>query len=124
MIVTGAWWDFVDEIAANLVGELLRNHAKPMRATLRRWSKDADLWRRRSAILAQLKFRQATDAKLLFELIAPSLKSDEFFLRKAIGWALREYAKSAPKVVRYYVAENEEHLSALSRREALRRIGA
>ncbi len=124
LIVTGAWWDFVDEIAVNLIGELLRNHPKPLRATLRRWSKDADLWRRRSAILAQLKFKQETDAPLLFALIEPSLSSREFFLRKAIGWALREYAKSAPDAVRRYIAMHDAQLSALSKREALRRIGA
>jgi 3-methyladenine DNA glycosylase AlkD len=59
MIVTGAWWDFVDEIAARLIGELLERYPKPMRDVLSRWSRDDDIWKRRSAILAQLKFKQA-----------------------------------------------------------------
>jgi len=122
MIVTGAWWDFVDEIASHLVGELLAAHPKPLRATLTAWSRCDDVWKRRTAIIAQLGFKEATDATLLFRWIEPSLESNEFFLRKAIGWALREYSKSAPEVVRRYVAEHVDALSPLSRREALKVI--
>jgi len=122
LIVSGAWWDFVDEIASHLVGELLAAHPQPLRAALTEWSRDDDLWKRRTAIIAQLGFKTATDAPLLFRWIEPSLGSDEFFLRKAIGWALREYSKSAPDVVRRYVAEHVDVLSPLSRREALKAI--
>jgi 3-methyladenine DNA glycosylase AlkD len=122
LIVTGAWWDFVDEIASHLVGELLTRYPKPLRKTLTAWSRDDDLWKRRTAIIAQLGFKGATDAALLFRWIEPSLSSNEFFLRKAIGWALREYSKSAPDVVRRYVAERVDMLSPLSRREALKVI--
>ena len=122
MIVTGAWWDFVDEIAARLVGELLERHPKPMRDVLSRWSRDDDIWKRRTAILAQLKFKRATDTKSLFDWIEPSLPSNEFFLRKAIGWALREYSKTDPDAVRRYVASHAGELSQLSRREALKVI--
>jgi 3-methyladenine DNA glycosylase AlkD len=120
LIVTGAWWDFVDEIAVHLVGELLSAHPKPVTKTLTVWSRDDDLWKRRTAIIAQLGFKDATDADSLFRWIEPSLASKEFFLRKAIGWALREYSKTAPDVVRRYVAEHADELSPLSRREALK----
>ncbi len=122
MIVTGAWWDFVDEIAGRLVGELLERYPRPMRSVLSKWSRDDDMWKRRSAILAQLGFKQATDARALFQWIEPSLASKEFFLRKAIGWALREYSKTNPEAVRKYVAERATELSPLSQREALRVI--
>ncbi len=122
MIVTGAWWDFVDEIAARLIGELLERYPKPMRSVLSKWSRDDDMWKRRSAILAQLGFKQATDARALFQWIEPSLSSKEFFLRKAIGWALREYSKSNPEAVRNYVDAHATTLSPLSQREALKVI--
>lgn len=123
MTVTGAWWDFVDEIAAHLIGELLQNYPKPLRTTLRRWSRGNDMWKRRSAILAQLRFKSTTDVELLFELIEPSLASNEFFLRKAIGWALRELSKHAPDTVRAYVRARHAQLAPLTRREALKIIG-
>jgi len=122
LIVTGAWWDYVDEIASHLIGELLERYPKPMRATLTEWSRGGDMWKRRSAILAQLGFKDATDARALFAWIEPSLASKEFFLRKAIGWALREYSKHAPDTVIRYVDDHANELSPLSRREALKVI--
>ncbi len=122
MIVTGAWWDYVDEIAGRLIGELLQGYPKQLRGVLSKWSRDDDIWKRRSAILAQLHFKSATDARVLFAWIEPSLSSKEFFLRKAIGWALREYSKTAPDVVREYVVAHANELSPLSQREALKVI--
>src|SRR5262249_42538182 len=75
LIVTGAWWDFVDEIASHLVGEMLAAYPKQLRTTLTAWSRDDDLWKRRTAIIAQLRFKDATDAALLFRWIEPSLES-------------------------------------------------
>lgn len=122
MIVTGAWWDYVDIIAAHDVGGLLRAHPREMKPIMRAWSRDADLWKRRTSILCQLTFKDATDLELLYDCIAPSLASKEFFLRKAIGWALRQYAKFDPKEVRRYVTEHEAALSSLSKREALKNL--
>ena len=122
MIVTGAWWDYVDQLAAKHVGHLLASYPKHMRPVLLAWAEDHDIWRRRSSILAQLKFKSDTDIGLLFALIEPSLACREFFLRKAIGWALREYSKTEPDAVSDYVATNHRQLSPLSRREALRAI--
>lgn len=120
MIVTGAWWDYVDEIAINLIGELLRDHADFMRGVLLDWTRDADLWRRRSAIIAQLKFKADTDLELLLAAIEPAMGSTEFFLRKAIGWALREHSKTDPAFVIDFVTRNAAALSGLSKREAFK----
>jgi 3-methyladenine DNA glycosylase AlkD len=94
MIVTGAWWDFVDDIATHRVADCLRAEPAKMKALMRRWSRDGNVWKRRTSILCQLHFKTETDTKLLYDCIAPSLESEEFFLRKAIGWALRQYARA------------------------------
>jgi len=122
MIVTGAWWDLVDSIAPKRLGNLLRLYPGPMRKEMLRWSKSDDLWKRRSAIICQLSFKQDTDLKLLYACMEPSLESKEFFLRKAIGWALRQYAWTDPEEVRRYVREHEQQLSGLSKREALKHV--
>jgi 3-methyladenine DNA glycosylase AlkD len=122
MITSGAWWDYVDAIATRQLGEILRYYTSPMAALLREWSVSENIWKRRSAILAQLGFKRETDLDLLFDCIRPSLGSSEFFLRKGIGWALREYAKTDADAVIHYVRCYESQLSALSRREALRNV--
>lgn len=123
LIVEGAWWDYVDVIASHRVGYLLATFPNPMRRKLLTWSKGTNLWKRRTAILAQLSFKDRTDLNFLYSCIAPSLGSKEFFLQKAIGWALRQYAWTDPKEVRRYVKEQGLRLSPLSRREALKNIG-
>ena len=120
MIVSGAWWDYVDDLASHRVGGLLALYPEAMRVEMLAWSRDANLWKRRTAILSQLSFKIATDEELLFACIAPNAGDRDFFIRKAIGWALREYSKTAPDVVRRYVREHETELSTLSRREALK----
>jgi 3-methyladenine DNA glycosylase AlkD len=122
LIVEGAWWDYVDDIASHRVGQVLRDHPARLKPLLRRWSDCENLWKRRTSIICQLGFGKETDLELLYDCIEPSLGSDEFFLRKAIGWALRQYAWTDPREVRRYVARNEKRLSALSRREALKNI--
>ncbi|HEY1391005.1 MAG TPA: DNA alkylation repair protein [Ktedonobacterales bacterium] len=120
MIVSGAWWDYVDDLASHRVGPLLARYPDTMRAVMLAWSRDANLWKRRTAILSQLSFKAATDEDLLFACIAPNMGEKDFFVRKAIGWALREYSKARPDTVRRYVREHETELSPLSRREALK----
>lgn len=122
MIVTGAWWDYVDEIAANQMGLLLRRFPEPMRATMLEWSRSDNLWKRRTSIICQLTFKSDTDLGLLYACIEPSLASREFFLRKAIGWALRQYARIDPAEIVRYVAAHEAQLSGLSKREALKHV--
>jgi len=122
MIVTGAWWDYVDEVA-HLVGQLLRANRKQMRPVMRAWSTDENLWKRRVSIICQISFKRDTDLTLLYANIKPNLADRDFFIRKAIGWALRAYAWTDPDEVARYVRAHEAQLSGLSRREALKNIG-
>lgn len=120
LIVTGAWWDYVDEIASHCLGLLLERHPAPMREAMLAWSRDDDMWKRRSSVLCQLRFKERTDLKLLYACIEPSIASKEFFLRKAIGWALRQYAWTDAREVQRWVKKNEARLSGLTKREALK----
>lgn len=122
MIVTGAWWDYVDAIATQRLWTLLQSEGERMKGVMRNWSNDGNMWKRRSAILCQIKAKSETDLDLLYSCIEPSLDSKEFFLRKAIGWALRQFAWTDPDEVRRYVAEHLDRLSGLSRREALKNV--
>lgn len=120
MVTTGAWWDLVDDVVK--VQLIVRDHDRPGEdARMRAWARDGDMWLRRYAILHQLQAKTATDAGLLADVIGPNIGDGEFFIRKAIGWALRDYAKTDPERVREYVAAHPE-LSALSRREAMKHL--
>jgi 3-methyladenine DNA glycosylase AlkD len=122
LVVTGAWWDLVDELASRHVAPLHRADPTGMAPVVRRWARADDLWLRRTAILSQLGSRDATDRGLLAEVIAANAASPEFFLRKAIGWALRELAHHDPAWVRSYLADQGDTLSPLTRREASRHL--
>ncbi len=124
MIVSGAWWDYVDAIATRAISELLRREPVRMSAVLREWAVSDNMWKRRGSIIAQLNFKSATDLGLLYDCIQPSLREKEFFLRKAIGWALRQYARTDAREVARYVREHEAELSPLSKREALKHVKA
>ncbi|MCS3780202.1 DNA alkylation repair protein [Tsukamurella ocularis] len=119
--VTGAWWDHVDETARHIAA-LHDAHPEDTAAVVRAWSLGEDLWLRRLAILSQLGRKGRLDTAVLSDVIEPALPESEFFLRKAIGWALREHAKTDPDWVRGYVADHEAELSGLSRREALKNL--
>lgn len=121
LVVSGAWWDHVDELAM-VIGELLRKHPKQMRPLMRKWSTDPNLWKRRVSIICQLRFKRDTDLELLYGNIEANLGDRDFFIRKAIGWALRQYAWTDPKEVARYVRAHDEQLSGLSKREALKNI--
>lgn len=120
-IVTGAWWDHVDEIASRIVGRLLREHPAELAPVLRSWSVDPDRWLRRTSIICQLRCGRATDLDLLTTAIEASLDDRDFFLRKGIGWALRQHARVDPEWVLAFVAAHPQ-LSPLSRREALKHV--
>ena len=116
---SGAWWDLVDE-TAHRVGDLHDAHPQPAAARARVWSRDESRWVRRLAILGQLGRRDRVDVDLLAEVLEPNLADPDFFIRKAIGWALREVSSVHPDWVVAYV--DAHALSPLSRREALKRI--
>jgi 3-methyladenine DNA glycosylase AlkD len=127
LTVTGAWWDYVDVLAIRTVGPLVRAYPVELVPLMLGWARDGDLWRRRTAILHQVGTgragRPATDTDLLVRCIEPSLDRTEFFLRKAIGWALRDLAWHDPGWVQAYVRDHGTRLSGLSRREALKNCG-
>jgi 3-methyladenine DNA glycosylase AlkD len=122
LIATGAWWDLVDELA-HRVGDVLRSQRAEAEPVVRVWSRHEDMWLRRAAILCQLGHKAETDTRLLADVIAPNVGNREFFIRKAIGWALREYAKTDPDWVLGYVNGHRSDLSPLSVREALKHVG-
>ena len=119
MALTGAWWDHVDEVA-HRIGDLCATHPVEMDPVLRTWSRDHSMWLRRLAILGQLRRRDQVDLALLADVIEANLDDPEFFVRKAIGWALRDVARHHPAWVRSFV--DTHRLSALSRREALKHL--
>ena len=119
MVVTGAWWDIVDE-SSHGIGDILERHRAEVTPTLRGWINDPVLWKRRVSIICQLGHRAATDLDLLRDAIEANLGDKDFFIRKAIGWSLREYAKHNMPWVIAYVDSLGPRLSPLSRREALK----
>jgi len=120
LVVTGAWWDIIDALAPNHYAHLLAAEPKLIKPKLRSYAKDKNLWRRRVVILCQLKAKAATDETLLFSSIDQSLDHSDFFVRKAIGWALRAHSRINPDAVIDYVERNDSRLSPLSKREALK----
>jgi len=119
MVRTGRWWDVTDELAHRMA-ELHDRFPARTADLVRAWSTDEDVWMRRLAILSQLGRRIRVDRDLLAEAIEPNRDDPEFFVRKAIGWALREYGRVDPDWVRGYVVTHQ--LSPLSRREALKHL--
>jgi 3-methyladenine DNA glycosylase AlkD len=119
LILSGAWWDYVDELA-HRVGDLLLGWPAEIRPGLLTWTHSDDRWLRRASIICQLGARDRVDVDLLTVAIESSIGESDFFLRKAIGWALRDYARSDPAWVRSFADTHE--LSPLSRREALRHL--
>ncbi|MGI9595477.1 MAG: DNA alkylation repair protein [Acidimicrobiales bacterium] len=121
-IATKSWWDTVDSLAAWSVGPLVA--ANPgLVATMDRWIEDENIWLARTAIIHQLGYKADTDADRLFRYAELRAEDTEFFIRKAIGWALRQYAREDPDEVRAFVAANDDRLSGLSKREALKHLG-
>jgi len=121
MITTGAWWDHVDATAPR-AGQLLAAHPGELRPVLVAWSRSPDRWLRRASIIAQLGAGVRTDLALLTEVIDANATDRDFFVAKAIGWSLRDYARSDPEWVRGFVADGATVLSSLSRREATKHL--
>lgn len=122
MIVTGAWWDYVDEIAIRRIGPILRAEPGRLTPVMRQWARDADTWRRLTAVICQVGAKENTDRDLLTHAVEANQDDRDFFLRKGIGWALRDYSRTAPGWVRAFV-EAHPALSPLSVREALKHLG-
>lgn len=121
MIQTNSWWDSVDALAAKSMGLYLQKFTEKIKIT-DNWIKSDNLWLKRTAILFQLKYKEKTDSALLFNYCKLVMHEKEFFIRKAIGWALREYSKTNAPKVKNFIEENRNHLSYLSIKEASKYI--
>ena len=129
LVVSKSWWDTVDSLAVS-IGAVALEHPLAWE-TIEAWSFDTglidtntepSLWLARCSILQQLKYRDRTDEDVLFERCSRRAADTDFFIRKAIGWALRQYARTAPQSVWLYVDQNRDVLSALSVREATKHL--
>jgi 3-methyladenine DNA glycosylase AlkD len=120
LIVTKSWWDTVDSIAGSTVGTHFRRYPAIRKKYLARWRQSDNFWLRRTAILFQLNYKNETDFELLSDIIRENLGSKEFFINKAIGWALRQYARIDPKTVKKFVDATPLH--PLSKREAMKHL--
>ena len=117
LIREGAWWDVVDTVAIDLVGAVQSRERDRLRPIVDRWVEDDQLWIRRSAILSQIKHKQQTNADQLFDYCLRRAAEAEFFIRKAIGWALRDYSHTNPTGVKSFLLKYRNRLSGLSFRE-------
>lgn len=115
LIITKSWWDTVDILSTKAVGKICEKYSELKENVIINWSKSENMWLKRSAILFQLKFKEKTDTILLEKIIVESSNTDEFFINKAIGWALREYSKTDREWVRKFIQQNT--LKPLSIRE-------
>ncbi len=120
LIQKKSWWDTIDFIAPNLVGKLFIDDKKLQNKYITKWINSDNFWLKRSAIISQLRYKEQTDFNLLKELIYITKDDDEFFIRKAIAWALREHSKCFPQEVKQFVKTT--NLKPLSTREALKYI--
>ncbi|MBY8961271.1 DNA alkylation repair protein [Flavobacterium sp. D11R37] len=120
LIVTHSWWDSVDVLAKYMLGDYLKQYPHETHLVIQRFSDSENMWLNRSAILFQLGYKKTTDMHILFSECLKHKHSKEFFIQKAIGWALREYGKTNPEAVRNFV--NEAGLKPLSKREALKNL--
>jgi 3-methyladenine DNA glycosylase AlkD len=121
LISTKSWWDTVDDLATHVVGPLVSRHPE-LRSTMNVWIASENIWLARTAILHQERYKERTDPDLLFTYCLRRAGDRDFFLRKAIGWALRSYAKTSPSAVEAFLRSHGEALSGLSRREAQKGI--
>jgi 3-methyladenine DNA glycosylase AlkD len=120
MVMHKSWWDTVDFIATNLMGEYFKKYPEQIDATIKKWLNSNNIWLQRSALLYQLKYKENLDTVLLSSVINSLLGSKEFFINKAIGWILREFSKTNPIWVLEFTYKTA--LSNLSKKEALRLI--
>ena len=120
MIVTKSWWDTVDTISSGPLGIHFQRFPKVREKYLAKWRPSDNFWLRRAAILFQLNYKEETDFALLCGIICENLGSKEFFINKAIGWSLRQYARTDPVAVKKFVKATPLH--PLSRREAMKHL--
>ncbi|MFD1737160.1 DNA alkylation repair protein [Bacillus salitolerans] len=120
LITNKSWWDTVDHIAQNHAGVYFKKFPEMIRVYSEKWLQSDNIWLKRTAILFQLKYKEETDEELLFSILSRSIGTKEFFINKAIGWALREYSKVNKEAVIAFIYKYDEQLANLSKREGLK----
>jgi len=120
LVTAKSWWDTVDFLASHMAGTILRRHPQTIGPRTSAWMESQNMWLQRTALLFQLSYKQETNQELLFTYVSACTASKEFFIQKAIGWSLREYAKTNPEAVRDFVEKTP--LASLSKREALKHL--
>ena len=120
LIVTKSWWDTVD-LLAKVIGSLVIR-IEGYDQIMLEWSKDSNIWLKRVAILYQLSLKEKVDKQILERILVDNLGDSEFFINKAIGWALRDYSKYNPEWVREFIKKNKDNMANLSIREASKYI--
>jgi len=121
LIYSSPWWDTLDWIAGKIVSPIILNQENII-SDLIKWRSSEKMWVRRASILAHLKHKTQTNTALLGETILILAHEKEFFIRKAIGWILREYGKWNPEWVKDFVVKHDLRLSSLSKKEALKHV--
>lgn len=122
MIRNKSWWETVDFISPKLIAALHLKHPELQEENCKRWMKSNHMWLMRAAIIHQNLYKTKTNEKLLFSLISDCMDHEDFFIRKAIGWSLRQYARTNPAAVKKFVKANEKALSELSKKEATKHL--
>ena len=122
LITEGAWWDLVDSVAPSCVGHVLLSERGAMSPELDRWIDDDDMWIRRAALIAHLKHKERIDEAQLFDHCERRMHESEFFIRKAIGWALRQHARTNPQGVKAFALAHRDEMSGLTFREATKHL--
>ena len=124
MITRKSWWDTVDSIASDITGPFFQDHPERINSVTGKWNRSHNFWLQRSSLLYQKAWKKETDRERLAAYIMHLSGSTEFFVQKAIGWSLREYAKTDPDWVRSFVKSHQKELAPLSKREALKHLGS
>ena len=122
LLTTKSWWDTVDALSSNILGRLVQTHPLMGKPVLEDWINDDNMWLRRAAILHQIKYKEKTDEEMLFRFCCARAQEQEFFIQKAIGWALRSYAWTNGAAVKKFLLKNKQNFSKLSYQEAAKHL--
>lgn len=122
LLMTKSWWDTVDMLAIKVIGGMVLKYRSDLQPVMDKWIDDDNMWIRRTAIIHQLSYKSETNSQVLFRYCLKRCHEKEFFIQKAIGWSLREYAKTDKQNVKTFVNKNKDRLAPLSIREALKHI--
>jgi 3-methyladenine DNA glycosylase AlkD len=120
LILSKSWWDTVDLLGSGVIGFLVKKHSAPLKRLMIEWSKSDELWLQRTALIHQLRYKEHTDIELMEIILQNTMSNEDFFIQKAIGWSLRQYAYTNPTYVKYVIEAYS--IKGLAKREALKKM--